>query len=132
MAALEDGDEQGSADLAATWIAMHQQLQQLPAGEKTHHMRGEEHPRLAPAVVTQRGDNDGAAVQVPLSSWALGRRDQERASTGTVVTSCQGPLQHSCALSPWPPPSVWWPLLPCATPCGSSGRLSEALAQLRR
>jgi hypothetical protein len=34
MAAIEDGDEQGSADLAATWIAMHQQLQQLRGNYK--------------------------------------------------------------------------------------------------
>ena len=62
-AAIKDREALGSARLAATGKDVHQQLADVAAGERrSHHERGEEHPRQASAVATHRGETAGVAV----------------------------------------------------------------------
>jgi len=86
-AAIEDRDALSTGGLAATGIDMHQQLADFAAGERrSHHKRGEGHPRQASAVATQRGETAGAAVQFsPLA-------DRDGARTSPLVAARQAPL----------------------------------------
>ena len=62
-AAIEDGDALSTGGLAATGINVHQQLADFAAEERrSHHERGEGHPRHASAVAVRRDETAGAAV----------------------------------------------------------------------
>lgn len=116
-AAIEDRDALSTRGLAATGIDVHQQVADFAAGERrSHHDRGEGHPRQASAVAARSDETAGAAVQfyqwltvrAPASGSAAALRQWGRMSAAgsaacPAVPHCTWPSDQK-KRSPWGPP----------------------------